>query len=128
MSSTLEVGKKLVDMCRKVQFKEAIDALYAPNIKSVEAHAGDGTMPRTLEGIEAIRGKTVWWLENHTVHSVGVEGPFPNEDRFVVFFKLDVTPKVGPMANKRFTMEEAALYTVKSGKVVHEEFFYDMGG
>jgi hypothetical protein len=24
-------------------------------------------------------------------------------------------------------MDEAALYTVKDGKVVHEEFFYSMG-
>jgi ketosteroid isomerase-like protein len=29
--------------------------------------------------------------------------------------------------NKRFTMDEAALYTVANGKVVKEEFFYTMG-
>jgi len=32
------------------------------------------------------------------------------------------------MTGKRFKMEEAGLYTVKDGKVVHEEFFYHMGG
>ena len=32
------------------------------------------------------------------------------------------------MAGKRMTLDEAALYTVKDGKVVHEEFFYHMGG
>jgi ketosteroid isomerase-like protein len=32
------------------------------------------------------------------------------------------------MAGKRFTMEETALYTVKGGKIVQEEFFYSMGG
>jgi hypothetical protein len=25
-------------------------------------------------------------------------------------------------------MQEAGLYTVKDGKIVQEEFFYDMGG
>jgi len=30
------------------------------------------------------------------------------------------------MAGKRFTMDEAGLYTVKDGKIVHEEFFYHM--
>jgi len=28
---------------------------------------------------------------------------------------------------QRFTMEEMALYTVKDGKIVREEFFYTMG-
>ena len=32
------------------------------------------------------------------------------------------------MAGKRMQFEEAALYTVRDGKVVQEEFFYDMPG
>jgi ketosteroid isomerase-like protein len=32
------------------------------------------------------------------------------------------------MAGKRMTLDEVGLYTVKDGKVVQEEFFYDMGG
>lgn len=31
-------------------------------------------------------------------------------------------------SGQRFTMDEAALYTVKNGEIVREEFFYDMGG
>ncbi len=31
------------------------------------------------------------------------------------------------MAGKRMNLDEAALYTVKDGKIVQEEFFYDMG-
>jgi len=30
------------------------------------------------------------------------------------------------MAGQRMKMDEVALYTVKDGKIVHEEFFYDM--
>jgi ketosteroid isomerase-like protein len=30
------------------------------------------------------------------------------------------------MANKRMRLEETGLYTVRDGKVVQEEFFYDM--
>ena len=40
---------------------------------------------------------------------------------------MEVTAKAGPMAGKRMKLDEAALYTVKDGKVVKEEFFYDMG-
>jgi ketosteroid isomerase-like protein len=75
----------------------------------------------------AVKGKAAWWESNHEVHKAEVEGPFPNGDRFVVRFKYEVTAKSGPMAGKRFVMDEAALYTVKDGKITQEEFFYSMG-
>jgi ketosteroid isomerase-like protein len=123
MSSALEVGKKLVDFCKQGKFKEAHEQLYAPNIVSVEAHAPPGGATR-MEGIAAVKAKGDWWEQNHEVHKVEVAGPWPHGDRFIATFKMDVTPKAGPMAGKRFTMEEGALYTVKDGKIVHEEFFY----
>ena len=126
MSDTLSVGKKLVELCREGKHMEAIDELYSPDIVSVEAGAPPGGSPRS-EGIAAIKGKGEWWAANHEVHTGEVEGPYPHGDRFIVRFKYDVTAKAGPMAGKRFVMDEAALYTVKEGKVVQEEFFYSMG-
>ena len=126
-SSTLEVGKKLVELCNKGKAMEAINTLYAPNIVSIEAQSMP-QMPARMEGLAAIRGKAEWWEKNHEVHSGKAEGPWPHGDRFVVRFKYDVTAKSGPMAGKRMNLDEAALYTVKDGKVVQEEFFYDMGG
>ena len=126
MSEAQAVGKKLVELCREGKFKEAVESLYSPDIVSVEAGAGP-SMPARMEGIEAIKGKGEWWGANHEVHSTKVEGPFPNGDRFIVRFTMDVTAKSGPMAGKRFTMDEGALYTVKDGKITMEEFFYSMG-
>jgi len=123
MSSTHEVGKKLVDLCKQGKFKEAMDQTYAPNIVSIEAHAPPGGTAR-VEGIAAVRDKADWWEKNHEIHKFEVGGPWPSGDRFIATFKLDVTAKGGPMAGKRFTMEEGALYTVKNGKIVSEEFFY----
>jgi ketosteroid isomerase-like protein len=126
MSDTHAVGKKLVEMCKEGKMAEAIDALYHPDIVSIEAGAPPGGSARS-EGIAAVKGKGEWWVANHEVHKAEVDGPFPNGDRFIVRFKFEVTAKAGPMAGKRFVMDEAALYTVKDGKVVHEEFFYSMG-
>jgi hypothetical protein len=42
---------------------------------------------------------------------------------FTVVFKFDVTFKP---QNKRFNMEEVAVYKVAAGKIVYEEFFYAM--
>ncbi|HEY8711481.1 MAG TPA: nuclear transport factor 2 family protein [Thermoanaerobaculia bacterium] len=123
---TKQVGKKLVDLCRTGKNVEAINTLYSPDIVSVEAR-GDAQMPALMRGIDAIRKKNQWWYENHEVHSSEVRGPFPNEDRFAAQFHYEITPKSGPMKGKRMTMDEVAVYTVKDGKIVREEFFYDMG-
>ena len=125
--TTLEVGKKLVELCNADKAMEAMEQLYSPNIVSIEA-AAMANMPQRQEGIAAIRKKSEWWVENHTVHSGKAIGPWPHGDKFIVNFKYNVTAKSGPMAGKRMTLDECGLYTVKGGKVVQEEFFYDMGG
>ena len=126
MSTTQDVGKKLVDLCKQGKWVDAVNSLYGPRIVSTEPHAMPPHGART-EGLDAVRGKNEWWGNNHTIHHVEVEGPWPHGDRFIVKFKIDATAKTGPMAGKRFTMEEAGLYTVKDGKIVDEQFFYHMG-
>ena len=126
MSQTLTVGKQLVALCREGKNAEAIETLYGPDIVSIEA-VGGPQMPARMEGMEAVKGKATWWEQNHEVHRATVDGPWPHGDRFIVHFNYDVTAKGGPMAGKRMTLDETALYTVKDGKVVQEEFFYDMG-
>lgn len=126
MSSTLEVGKTLVEFCQQGKFKEAVEALYNPSIVSIEAMSAPGESPR-VDGIAAVRAKGEWWVNNHEIHSAKVAGPWPHGDRFIVHFTFEVTPKAGPMTGKRITIDEAALYTVQEGKIVREEFFYHMG-
>lgn len=118
--TALEVGKKLVELCKQGKNQEAMETLYSQDICSVEA-AAMPNMDRTCHGIKGVGAKGKWWNENHTVHSSTTEGPWPHDDRFIVKFVYDVTSKP---ASKRFTMEEMALFTVQNGKIVREEFFY----
>jgi len=127
LNPCLEVGKKLVALCQEGKNLEALDTLYADDIESIEV-CGDEAMPQVMNGIEAVKGKSAWWYENHEVHGGSCTGPFPNGDRFICIFEMDITPKCGPMTGKRFQMTEGALYTVKDGKIVKEEFFYDVTG
>ena len=120
--STQEVADALVKYCSEGKFLEATDALYSPDIVSVEAAAPPGQSPES-KGIEAVKQKGEWWAANHEVHSSTVEGPLVADSHFAVTFKLDVTFKP---EKRRFTMEEIAVYKVRDGKIVHEQFFYNM--
>lgn len=126
MSNTLVIGKKLVELCNAGKNLEAVDTLYSPDIVSIEAMSSPA-MPARTEGLEGIRAKNDWWINNHEIHSASAEGPWPHGDRFIVRFKYDVTSKAGPMAGQRMTLDETALYTVKDDKIIQEEFFYSMG-
>lgn len=127
VADTMAVGTELVDLCRQGKEHEAINKLYSPHVVSVEAGAPPG-IPRRVEGLADVVGKAEYWESNNEVHSRTVEGPYPHDDRFVVHFKYEITPKDGPMAGHRVPMDETALYTVKDGKIVHEEFFYHIPG
>ena len=124
-TSTAAVADELVSFCRAGRNADAINTLYSPDIVSVES-MGNESMPREMKGIDAIRGKNQWWAENNEVHSAAVEGPFVgNEDKFAVYYNYDCTFKP---TGQRNNMEEMALYTVKDGKIVREQFFYRTTG
>jgi len=120
--TTQEVADKLVKLCSQAKFDEAMQALYSPEIVSMEAGAPPGAS-REAKGIAAVKAKGEWWVANHEVHSAKVEGPLVAGSHFAVVFKLDVTFKP---ESRRFTMEEVAVYKVVDGKIVYEEFFYNM--
>ncbi|MEM7408606.1 MAG: nuclear transport factor 2 family protein [Myxococcota bacterium] len=119
-----EIGTQLVALCNEGRDREAVDRFYDEKIVSIEA-GGDGDMPARMEGIAAIRGKHDWWYDNHEVHETAAEGPYcgHREDQFAVRHTMDITPKGG----ERMQMAEVALYTVKDGKIVQEEFLYQVG-
>jgi hypothetical protein len=122
--STMEIANKMVALCREGKNEEAINSLFSEDCESVEAAGGPG-MERGIKGIAAIKGKGEWWFTNHEIHSSQITGPWPHDDRFVVGFRWDVTNKP---SGQRMVMDEVGLYTVKNGKIVREEFFYDMPG
>jgi len=117
-----EVADTLVKLCSQGKFHEAMNALYSPDIVSMEAGAPPGGA-REAKGLAAVQAKGEWWTTNHEVHSVIVEGPLVAGSHFAVTFKLEVTFKP---ESRRFKMEEVAVYKVADGKIVYEEFFYNM--
>jgi ketosteroid isomerase-like protein len=120
--TTKEVADTLVKHCSEGKFEEAMKALYSNDIVSMEAGAPPG-QSRESKGLAAVKAKGEWWVANHDVHSLKVEGPLVAGSHFSVAFKMDVTFKP---EKRRFSMEEIAVYKVADGKIVYEEFFYNM--
>lgn len=101
-------------------FHQLLDAYYADEIVSVEAFEMPGG-GREVQGREALAGKWAWWEGAHEIHETRAEGPFfHGPDRFGVIFAMDVTNRE---SGERIQMRELAIYTVRDGKVVREEFF-----
>lgn len=119
--SAREVAMAFTAMLKANDHMGAATAFNAPTIISLEAM--DGPMAR-VEGAAAVKAKSVWWFDNHTVHSVTADGPFVNGDQFAVRFSMDVTMKA---TGKRTTGDEIGIYTVKDGKIVEERFYYGVG-
>jgi ketosteroid isomerase-like protein len=120
--TTKEVADTLVKHCSEGKFEEAMKALYSNDIVSMEAGAPPG-QSRESKGLAAVKAKGEWWVANHDVHSLKVEGPLVTGSHFAVAFKMEVTFKP---EKRRFSMEEIAVYKVADGKIVYEEFFYNM--
>ena len=121
--TTNEVGQKYVALCREGRRDELLSTLFTSDVVSVEAFTPPGG-ERTTKGLDAIRAKGKWWVDNHQVHKAELSGPYPHGDRFAVRFVYEVTHK--PSGQRR-SMDEIGLFTVVDGKIASEEFFYAGG-
>lgn len=113
-----EVATQLVALVKEGKFREAVDALYADDAVSLEAHAFGG-MPRDLKGKAAILAKNDSWLGANEVHSLEVDGPYVSPEFFAVIYVIEVTCSE---SKQRAKFREVALYTVADGKVKSDQF------
>lgn len=118
MTTTAEIAKDFTALLKAGEHDAAADRYNADDIASHEAM--DGPMA-VCRGKAAVKAKGEWWVANHEVHAMEIEGPFVNGDQFAIRLFIDVTVKE---SGTRQAMTEVGLYTVKNGKVVEERFFY----
>ncbi len=119
--TTEEVAQKLVNLCRNQQHEKAINELYSDDIISIEP---PGHTLEKLIGKEAVIGKSQHFYESvDEIHSQEISDPVIAGDYFSCSMKTDVTfgMNVG-----RMQLEEICLYQVKDGKIVKEQFFYEL--
>lgn len=115
-----EIATKLVAWCNEGDFEKPYQELYSEKIVSIE---NDGSAEGAyVEGFEGIKKKGEWWQENFEVHSSKASEPLVADNWFSVRFTMDTTHKP---SGQRSETSEVAVYQVKDGKIVREQFFYD---
>lgn len=118
---TAEIANTLVKWCNEGKWEACYQEFYSPEILSIE---GDGTAPDTVaKGMAEVAKKGEWWQETFEVHSSVASDPVVADNWFSVRFEMDTTHRP---SGQRSTSSEIGVYQVKDGKIVREQFFYDM--
>lgn len=114
-----EVAARFNELAREGQYDKIQDELYADNAVSVEPPASPGL--QSVQGLAAIKEKGRQFNEMvEEMHGGYSTEPVIAGNHFSVAMGMDVTMK----GQGRSKMDEIAIYEVKDGKIVKEQFFY----
>jgi SnoaL-like domain len=121
--NTVRIADRLVELCRKGQYEQAQRELYAQDAVSIEPPGSPGAEAGDTSGLQAILEKGRRWAAGlEAVHASEASDPIVAGDWFSVAFSMDLTFK----GHGRMQIREIAVYHVRDGKVISEQFFYDV--
>ena len=117
--TTQEVADHLYELLNGGKWDQAQEELFADNAVSIEPQHVQG-LP-SVTGLDAIKKKGQMWQEMvEETHGGYVSKPLVAGNHFAVGMGMDVTMK----GKGRSKMDEIAVYEVKDGKIVKEQFFF----
>jgi hypothetical protein len=117
--TTQEVAERLSQLFKEYKWNEAQDELFSEDAKSIEPPGSQGL--ETVQGLDAIKKKGEDFNNSvEEMHGGYVSEPLVAGRYIAVAMGMDVTMK----GAGRMKMDEIALYEVKDGKIVKEQFFY----
>src|ERR1700712_3232579 len=118
--NTQQVADRLVALCREGKNMDAINELYDDNIVSLEMK---GMPMERAEGKDMVISKSEYWKSTvEEIHGGVISDAVVSGNFFSVAMDMDVTYK----QHGRTSMHEIAVYEVRDGKIVFEQFFYNM--
>jgi hypothetical protein len=116
--TTQEVADRFFELAEQGNFDKIQEELFDENVKSVEpSHSGW----QNVQGLDKVREKGKQWQDMvEEMHGGYTKKPQVAGNFFVCIMGMDVTMKGQP----RMKMDEVALYEVRDGKIVLEQFFF----
>jgi hypothetical protein len=120
MMTTQQVADRLVWLIREGKNLQAIDELYANDVISKEPK---GHPHELTSGIGKVR-KNVEVFEANVLemHAITASDPLVEGNYFAFTLEIDATYR----NHGRSRMRELCLYKARDGKVITDEFFYDL--
>lgn len=117
--TTQDVANQFNELAQTGQWDKIQNELYADDAVSIEPENSPGL--QTVKGLEAIKEKGKQFGEMlEEMHGGYSKEPQVAGDHFSIAMGMDVTMK----GQGRMSMDEIAVYQVKDGKIVKEQFFY----
>ena len=117
--TTQEVADRLSQLFKEYKWTEVHEELFSDDAQSIEPPGSQGL--ETVKGIDAIKKKGEDFNNSvEEMHGGYVSEPLVAGRYIAVAMGMDVTMK----GAGRMKMDEIALYEVKDGKIVKEQFFY----
>jgi len=117
--TTQEVANRFHELSQSGQWDKIQDELFAENAASIEPPQAQGM--QSVEGLAAIKEKGKQFGEMvEEMHGGYTSAPVVGGRFFSVAMGMDCTMK----GMGRQKMDEIAVYEVKDGKIVKEQFFY----
>jgi len=117
--TTQEVANRFNELAQTGQWEQIQNELFADNAVSIEPPGSQGM--QSVEGLPAIKEKGKKFSEMvEEMHGGYSAAPAVGGRYFSVAMGMDCTMK----GMGRQKMDEIAVYEVKDGKIVKEQFFY----
>ena len=120
--TTQEIADRFYKLSQENNWEQIQAELFSDDAESIEpAHVADKGGMVNAKGREAIQQKGKTFQESTEELHGGFSGkPIVAGNHFAVAMGMDVTMK----GMGRMNMDEIALYEVRDGKIVKEQFFY----
>ena len=117
--TTQEIANRLSELFKENKWTEAQNEFFSEDAESIEPPHAQGL--QTVKGLDAIRKKGEDFEQMvEELHGGWVSEPIVGGNHIAFSMGIDVTFK----GMGRTKMDEIALYEVKDGKIVKEQFFY----
>ena len=117
--TTQEVADRLYELFEEGKWEQAQDELFSEDAKSIEPPNSPGLV--SVDGLDNIKKKGQQFNEMVEEMHGGYTGkPIVAGNFIAVAMGMDATMK----GAGRMKMDEIAVYEVKDGKIVKEQFFF----
>lgn len=117
--TTQEIADRMGLLFKENKWTEIQNELFSDDVESIEPPHARGI--QSVKGIDAVRNKGAEFNKLvEEVHGGFVGDPIVAGNFIAVAMGMDMTMK----GMGRVKMDEIALYEVKDGKIIKEQFFY----